>query len=138
MTKKLHVGTVFRYALPILIAGYIFYLSSEGHELSSGRSLPIAEMLGLAEWFVRKSAHFIIYFLLGMSVANLDRRRESIPAAIGICGFYATIDEFHQSWNPERSGQVSDILLDTTASILGILTFHLLLTLHRKNVRIKK
>ena len=138
MSTKLRVGTIFRYILPFAIAAYIFYLSSEGHDLSSGRSLPIAEILGLAEWFVRKSAHFIIYFLFGASVANASRDPKSIPASIAICGYYAVLDEFHQSFNPERSGQVSDIILDFVASILGILAVHLLLTRRPKNVRIKK
>jgi VanZ family protein len=106
--------------------GLIFYLSSEGHSDSSGRSLPLADFLGLPEWLVRKSAHFVLYFILGVLTMNAlirsptnSSRRYILLAAL-ICILYAAIDEWHQSWNPERSAQLTDVILDSTASLFGI------------------
>ena len=75
--------------------------------------------------FVRKLAHFSIFFALGFCVNgfvctfNLSFFRRILFSSV-FCLFYAIIDEIHQTFVPGRSGQVSDVLLDFTGSVLGI------------------
>ena len=76
--------------------------------------------------FVRKSAHFSIYTVLGISLTtffctyNLSNKKRIIFAIL--IGFlYAASDEIHQTFIPGRSGQISDVLLDTFGVTVGML-----------------
>lgn len=71
------------------------------------------------QFFVRKSAHFLIYFMLGASVCGFALTFDKITkfykslSSFGFSVLYAISDEIHQLLVPGRSGQVSDVLLDT-------------------------
>lgn len=122
------------YAALILWALVIFTLSSEGSDTSSGRSGAIVETVqswGVAgdtdfmTFLVRKSAHIIAYFILGLLAYNVIRlyswpMRRAILASAAIVLLYAISDEFHQSFVPGRSAEVRDVLIDTTAGVVGI------------------
>lgn len=124
------------YLALIFWALVIFYLSSEGHDASSGRSDAIAQALagwgvgdGQADsltFFVRKSAHTIAYFIFGLLAFNVVRFHSKIlwrTAAIawGVVVVYAASDEFHQLFVPGRSAELRDVLIDSTAGLVGIL-----------------
>ncbi len=65
----------------------------------------------------RKLAHLTEYAILGL----LSGRAVGRPwAALAAGVLYAASDEWHQTLVPGRSGQVSDVLLDTVGVILGI------------------
>lgn len=72
---------------------------------------------------VRKLAHFFVYFMLGIIVMNafytFKVNRYMIIYASIICILYAITDEFHQTFVEKRSGQISDVLLDSSASLLA-------------------
>ncbi len=91
--------------------------------------------------FVRKLAHFSIYTLGGILIYNminkykLTKKRKVIYTAI-IGALYATSDEIHQLFVPYRSGQVTDVLIDTCGVITGIILF--IITTKIKNFIIKK
>lgn len=75
---------------------------------------------------VRKTAHFTIYLILGTLTILLLKEydmenRKRIILAILICLLYATSDEIHQLFIPGRSGELKDVLIDTSGSALGIL-----------------
>lgn len=75
---------------------------------------------------VRKLAHFTIYFILGLLVALLVKEynlsvKQIILISIGICFLYAISDEIHQLFVIGRSGEIRDVLIDTSGSFLGIL-----------------
>lgn len=75
---------------------------------------------------VRKTAHFTIYMILGILTISLlkeydIKNRKQIIIAILICLLYATSDEIHQLFIPGRSGEIKDVLIDTSGSTLGIL-----------------
>lgn len=84
--------------------------------------------------YIRKIAHFVAYFSLGVTLSLSMKewlilyRHDSqhkfhyyiIPFAIAF--FYACTDEFHQYFVPGRSGKFTDVLLDSTGSVLGVLT----------------
>ncbi len=70
--------------------------------------------------YIRKSAHFVEYFIFSLLVLRAigarrhDRRLAWALAAIAVVAGYAALDEFHQSFVPGRTAAVSDVLLDTT------------------------
>ena len=82
------------------------------------------ELAHLAHLFVRKAAHFTEYMVLGMLSVNaihyyLTKKLYVIGA--GFCVVIAMIDETIQLFVEGRSGQVSDVLLDSIGSFTGIL-----------------
>ena len=75
---------------------------------------------------VRKTAHAMEYAVLGLLTAGAYiRRGTSIRKGIlvpwGIAALYAASDEFHQLFVPGRSGQVSDVVLDSAGVLAGVL-----------------
>lgn len=76
--------------------------------------------------FVRKLAHFSIYTLGGMLIYNLINKynlnkKVKIIYTIIIGALYAASDEIHQLFVPYRSGQITDVLIDTCGVITGII-----------------
>lgn len=86
-------------------------------------------------FFVRKCAHFTEYFILGFLVINAlyicGVKRYSLIYTIVICILYAVSDEVHQLFVPGRSGQLSDTLLDSSASIFSSYLYHRLIIMKR-------
>lgn len=73
---------------------------------------------------VRKTAHFTEYAILGFlltGAASLSIGWKSFlyPGITGV--LYAASDEFHQLFVPGRSGQISDVLLDSAGVCFGVL-----------------
>jgi len=72
---------------------------------------------------IRKSAHFVEYFVFSLLVLRGIRAgRHSTQlgwalAAIALVGAYAALDEYHQSFVPGRTAAVADVLLDTSGGI---------------------
>ena len=73
---------------------------------------------------VRKTAHFTLYFLLGLAYIsflkefNLNDKKLLIYTIIFVF-IYACSDEIHQLFIPGRSGELLDVLIDTTGGILS-------------------
>ena len=91
---------------------------------------------------VRKSAHFIIYFVLGFLIISFLNEfflvtYKYILITIFICFLYACSDEIHQLFILGRSAQVLDVVLDTIGSTFGCLVYRLLY-LWRKKYEQKK
>lgn len=133
-------GKRIAWTLVILWMALIFYLShqpaTESNELSTGITeiiittvenlIPNAEFdISGLHHIVRKNAHFIAYFILGILVINAlrvsgVRGYRSMVLALGICVLYAISDEVHQLFIPGRSGEVSDVLIDSAGASVGI------------------
>ncbi len=116
--------------MTVLLTAFIFGNSSADGDTSSGLSLLVTQWLnGVLEWmniplqlshhFVRKLAHFTEYSLLGgLLTASLWAWRNKpwhfrlvwIPVVIGGC--MASLDEWLQTFVPDRHGCVPDALLD--------------------------
>lgn len=87
---------------------------------------------GVATHIVRKTAHFSEYALLGFINLGMMRawatdaawayRLAVIPWLVIPC-----IDETIQLFVPGRDGRITDILIDLSGGLLGILIMHLLL-----------
>ncbi len=120
--------------------GVIFYLSSqpatESAQLSGGLknillSILMHVMPGIEsieidnlEFFIRKNAHFMAYFILGvltLSALVSSAVRKPARLALLICLLYAVSDEIHQLFVAGRSGQFRDVLIDSAGAVLGVL-----------------
>lgn len=78
---------------------------------------------------LRKSAHFAIYFLLGiLCFLTLKNYNFSHPVlyAILICFLYACSDELHQLFVNERTAKWMDVIIDISGSYIGIAIINLL------------
>ena len=84
--------------------------------------------IGRFNHILRKSAHFFAYLVLGILMINGLSSSDiygfkGIGLAILICILYAISDEVHQLFIPGRGGQVSDVILDSVGTIVGILGY---------------
>jgi VanZ family protein len=129
------------WAFVVLWMAVIFIFShqpaTDSSKLSSGIVGKIVDIIetvapnididqGSLSHIIRKCAHFGEYLVLGLLVLNgLICSNISIPKttllALLICVLYAVSDEIHQLFIPGRSGQVSDVLLDSIGALVGIL-----------------
>ncbi len=76
--------------------------------------------------FIRKTAHFTEYMLLGASVCVLHsllvkRIKASMAASLVICLILSSIDEFRQLFIAGRNAQLKDILIDIAGAAAGII-----------------
>ena len=85
--------------------------------------------------FVRKLAHFTEFALLGMMLrsffaAAVAWGRQLLSRctllAVCLCAMVAGMDEYLQQFSPGRSCQLSDVALDSSGALMGILVVELL------------
>lgn len=97
-------------------------------EVVKGRKLAANERIRIRRkysFYIRKLAHFFLYFVLGAMVYVLlcIFMRDPIKPvilAIFICFIYACTDEFHQLFIPGRSSKIFDIMVDTCGAMLSV------------------
>ena len=150
---------IYRFTILLLIAGVIFYSSSQPYTeqniqplLGDKLNLPDSieallskinftyagvevsvEALGLPgfiEFFIRKGAHFGVYFVMAFVMASIVRmwvqRKAKITAiTIGIVFIYACLDEWHQSFTGGRTPLFHDVIIDTIGGLTGIALYFL-------------
>ena len=79
------------------------------------------------EIIIRKSAHFLEYFILAILV-YLMFKEYNIPKiylfTVLFCLMYAISDEIHQLFIDKRSGQVIDVCIDTLGAILSTIIMY--------------
>ncbi|HHH12344.1 MAG TPA: hypothetical protein ENJ77_00520 [Candidatus Moranbacteria bacterium] len=100
-----------RWLPPLLWAGLILFLSSRPF-------LGAVEEPSSALYLLRKAAHIGEYFILAYLAARalVEEGRLSLPQAwvLGaVLVAFAAGDEYLQTFIPGRSGQASDVLIDT-------------------------
>lgn len=122
---------------------FIFIMSSFGSDSSSAQSGQIIQALRQVfpnlnntshldasnlVFVVRKTAHFTEYAILGILFFLFFRQSSSqknssryFILAILFGFFYACTDEIHQLFIPGRSGQFTDVLIDTLGASFGCL-----------------
>ncbi len=118
----------------------IFGFSHQPATVSSGMSSGITETIVHAiskvsseaaidtdtlHTFVRKNAHFFVYLILGIFVFRALRQSGLIGyrgafSALIICTLYAISDETHQLFIAGRSGELRDVLIDSSGAFVGI------------------
>jgi VanZ family protein len=156
------------YWLPVLIwAGMIFYASSQPYEkqdlrptISDRIDLKLVEeifssitlyyagseisidALGPAhfiEFFIRKGAHFFVYFGLAFLIyralsTSILNNRLTFFSSLALTVLYAISDEIHQGYTPNRSPHWEDVMIDSVGGLIGITLAWLI---YRK-IRLKK
>ena len=146
--------------LAVLWMGLIFSFSARPAELSSNDSYEVGILIGnifvpgfedldLEEQTafakkidhpVRKSAHFIEYAILGFFFAsaltgNMKNKQMEIVTPWVLGSLYAVTDEFHQLFVPGRSGQITDVMLDSLGVFTGVLVAGVIFSLFVKKKR---
>lgn len=139
MNKK---KAIISWILVILLMFIIFYFSHQASFISSGTSSGLTrklfDLFGLGEYLlfdpfhglIRKIAHFIIYFILGLLVYNalyFTFKKDYIEIllyTILIVMIYAFSDEIHQLFIIGRSGELRDVFIDTSGGSIGGLIYY--------------
>ncbi|MFZ0801110.1 MAG: VanZ family protein [Terriglobales bacterium] len=117
------------------------YLSSE----YTGRFLyPILHYLLGLDWkrfaiwhhYIRKTGHFVGYFVLSVLLFRAWKATLKLPAlwalrwsgiAFFMSALVASMDEWHQTYLPSRTGAISDVMLDSSAALTAQIVIFLFL-----------
>ena len=142
--KTINKSRLFFVLLSIVFMIIIFMFSSENGDDSKNTSGIITEfvvenmvddfndlpeidkidILDTISHIVRKTAHFSIYAALGFCVSCAAGKRKPLSKnsiySLIVCFAYACSDEIHQYFVPERSCQFTDVLIDTSGALTGI------------------
>lgn len=86
------------------------------------------ELIEQIEPVIRKLAHYTIYAIGGIIIANCvnqfcKKEKLLIGTSIIIGVLYAATDELHQLMVAGRSGNIKDVLIDSLGVITGIMFF---------------
>jgi VanZ family protein len=133
MTKANKIR-IFKLLLVIAWMVFIFLLSgnlgSKSGSLSSGTIGTIRVYLPslseqLATLLARKSAHILMYAVLGILLTSLLReyklgRRAVVAYALVVATLYASLDEINQYFVGGRSSSPRDVAIDVLGSAAGI------------------
>ena len=88
-------------------------------------TMPV-EQLELLHTLLRKAGHFSEYFILGilavLTVLQTKLRYRRL-SALFFCVLVAAVDETIQLFVSGRSGQVTDVVLDSVGALCGIVVF---------------
>ena len=119
----------------------IYLLSAETGDqsgsLSDGILLSIAKLLKISDtkafvdtfgFFIRKLAHFSEYFILYILTYECFKEYNCpklIVVSVLFCVLYASFDEFHQLFVDGRCGQLSDMMIDSSGSIVSCFLWRL-------------
>ncbi|MGB8450900.1 MAG: VanZ family protein [Anaerocolumna sp.] len=152
---------IFIWLPALLMMVIIFRFSTADGEQSSGLSLGLTQhivdtvicavniemtpeeelsFIELIHTPIRKLGYLSEYGMLAVTVVfplyayHRKRRWKLFIWCEGICIFYAGSDEFHQLFVPERSGQLRDVLIDSTGITLGLLFFFLCLKIFHNHL----
>lgn len=104
-----------------MLAGQIFIKDFEDWDLQ--KQLAFAKEI---DHPVRKTAHAAEYAVLGMLLFGAcyqmkEQWKKTAVLSWGVGTFYAATDEIHQLFVPGRSGQISDVLLDSSGVAAGVI-----------------
>jgi len=153
MNKQFKNGNAYL-VIAIVVMAILFYSSSQTYEQQS--TIPFLEktlknepfkksLMGISfnyggapvsisasgyfkfvEFFIRKSAHFVTYFILGGSFfLGINPRAKNLAISflfswLSATG-YAALDEFHQMITGGRSPLFQDVILDSSGAFLSCL-----------------
>ncbi len=113
--------------------------------LSDFDSLPKEDQASITNtitFIIRKSAHFLEYFVLGVLsfLTSLSYQKYSHKAkiiyAFLICALYAISDEIHQYFVPGRACRFMDICIDVAGSATAIILIATIIFLRKRKNRV--
>lgn len=137
MTTKRKIHIIISWVLVVICMGIIFFLSAQNGEESSDLSgsfvMALLNGLGIVidEGVLRSIAHCLEFMGLSVLIFNAVYvtwflKLTPIIAFLGTV-FYAITDEIHQIFVPERAFQISDILVDSTGALIGVIASFIIL-----------
>lgn len=102
----------------------------------------MVEYAELIHLYVRKAAHMTEYFLLTLSlqlplaawISNLLRWKYRILAGAVVTVLLAALDEFHQSFVPGRSGNFTDVCIDSIGVIAASICLYIFFIIREKRL----
>lgn len=130
-----------RYLPLVLWIAFIFLASTSGFssENTSGITLQLlvwlfpdisAERLVVLHGIIRKAAHFVEYFVLGVLAARAFStsfqnliQRHWIGWSILLVVSCALLDEYHQSFVPSRTGTIYDSFIDIVGGLTAVAVY---------------
>jgi len=124
MKKK--IKKIIYYYFPVIFWMILIFFFSSIPELKTGSSSVTEEI------FLRKSAHFLEYFVLTCLFFRIFfglKKMEIISSAfwaLSLSLLYALTDEFHQSFVVGRSGNFLDVVFDFLSSLILIQIFFII------------
>ncbi len=122
-----------KYFIPAIIMMIVIFLFS--HQPATASSAASGQLLTfiqntfnitLTETLIRKSAHMFEYailtltFFYGFYHTKFFREQQYLLALMS-CFLYACTDEIHQLFIEGRSGQISDVFIDTSGGAIMII-----------------
>jgi len=144
---------LWRYGPVVAWACFVLYASSDSFSASNTSRIirPLLlwlvpdiseESLARAHFLTRKAAHFSEYALLALLAARAFRTssRDALKrfwwlAAFALVACVSLADEYHQSFQPSRTGTVYDSLLDMAGGATALACAALWLSLRRDGTR---
>lgn len=133
--RKIHIGI--SWILVAICVGIIFFLSAQNGEESSDLSgsfvMALLNWLGIAidEGLLRSIAHCLEFMGLSVLLFNAVYVTWALKITPIVAFFgtvlYAITDEIHQIFVPERAFQISDILVDSTGALIGVIASFIIL-----------
>ena len=97
------------------------------------------QKLNVIEYIIRKIAHFLLYTIVGILLMSLmctynlkTKIRIGTTSIIGL--LYAISDEIHQSFIPDRSPQITDVIIDFVGVIFGITIIFFALKIYKLHI----
>ncbi len=139
---------IIKFILIILCMTFIFSLSADSGEVSEKKSDSVIvkftetilhrkltevekeKYIERSVKVVRKTAHFTLYFILGLLIISFLKEfglsKKSIIISIIVVLLYACSDEIHQTFVAGRSGEVLDVLIDTVGGSLATILYYLI------------
>lgn len=146
--------------LVLVWMGLIFYFSNANGTTSGGTSRrvivtivetftdmrePNPEIDKIVERYqlvVRKGAHFFLYFVLAFLVMNslyiFGINKKTLLISGIICILYSLSDELHQFFVDGRSGNVIDVMWDSSASLISSYLYYRLILIRGINEKRNK
>ena len=128
---------VLSWLLVLVILGFIFNLSAQDAEES--KELSDSLVSKIFQWIelyidgelIRKFAHMLEFTALSFSLYNgilaTWELKKSPIISLLITVICALGDEIHQIFVPGRAFQLSDILIDSTGAIIGVVVYFIML-----------
>lgn len=154
MNGKINILRAILIVLLLMMFGTIFNFSNQNGEKSGSLSREVTEevtkninsiqkleksekerVLGKIEHYIRKLAHFSLYFIVGILTMSLMctfdlKNVKRIFIGLGIGVFYAASDEFHQIFIPDRTASIFDIIIDSCGVFCGIIFAQLIIKIY--------
>lgn len=87
----------------------------------------IDSFINTYSFLIRKTAHFSEYFILFILAYECFKEYgigNLLLISIIFCVGFACLDEFHQLFISGRSGQIKDVLIDSSGSLFSSLFWH--------------